>query len=408
MTRASLAPLLSLLLLACGPPIYTCTDPLPRQVPDPSSPRLHQDGQRLVAPDGSEVHLDGVNLGGWLMWEAWIWGRTLQLTHLDRQSESHMLLRLTELYGAQAAATFQGRIDAELVTQADLAAIADLGMVAVRLPLNHTVVEDPARLVVVDRLLDAAEAEGLWVVLDLHAAPGGQANLFTADPDPVLLWDDTDAQDQTVADWRTLAARSADHPAVAGYDLLNEPQPPDDAVYLDLLGRIIAAVREEDPDTLIIVEGTSYARDFRPFTTRLDENMAYEAHLYTALDGAALQRPDGFSELARCHDTPVWLGEYGEDQPDQVGDLRQAIAGANLAGAAFWPWKKVLDGRYPGLEEIQAPADWDPLMEDLTAKTGKAGHLDWTQAQAALDGFLAAAEPQALHLDAEMAAAIEP
>ncbi len=397
--------MLLLLLVGCGPPVYTCTDPLPANQPNVSNPRVHEEGTQLIGPDGSEVKLDGVNLGGWLLWESWIWGRPLDLLHLDRQSESHMLGRLTELYGADEAATFRSRLDAELMTEADLAAIAALGFTTVRLPLNHTVVDDPARLATVDALLDAATANGLQVVLDLHAAPGGQADLFTADPDATLLWDDPKAQTATVEVWRTLAARYAANPAVVGYDLLNEPIPPDEAAYVALLADIIAAIRAEDPDTLMIVEGTAFARDFRPFTERLDENMAYEAHLYTSMDSRALDRVGGFAELQTCHDAPVWLGEFGEDQPTNVASLRDAADAAGLAGTSFWPWKKVPTSN-PGLGEITAPDDWLTLLDDLTAADGTSGKLDRSQADAALDGFLAAAVPDQLTMNPDMVTAL--
>lgn len=397
--------MLLLLLIACGPPVYTCTDPLPAHEPDTSNLRLHQEGTRLIGVDGAEIKLDSVNLGGWLLWESWIWGRPLDLLHLDRQSESHMLARLTELYGSDEAAKFRTRLDEDLITDADLAAIAALGFSTVRLPLNHTVVEDPARLAIVDALLDSAAVEGIQVVLDLHAAPGGQADLFTADPDATLLWDDPEAQAATVELWGVLAARYAGNPAVVGYDLLNEPLPPDEAVYLALLRDIIAAVRAQDPDTLLIVEGTAFSRDFRPFTERLDENMAYEAHLYTSMDGRAIDRVAGFAELQTCHDIPVWLGEFGEDQPEDVAALWEAADVAGLAGTAFWPWKKVPTGN-PGLGEIEPPEDWLTLLDDLTAAEGKPGHLERAVAESALQGFLEAAAPDVMTVNAEMAGAL--
>ena len=395
--------MLLLLFIACGIPVYHCETPWSAHVAQ-DSPFVHQDGTRIVDPAGASLPFDGVNLGGWLMWEAWIWGQKINLTHLPRQSETHLLARLTELYGAEEAQAFQHDIDTGFITEDDLAAIAALGFTVVRLPFNHTVVDDPDRLLVLDAILDAATTQGLGVVLDLHAAPGGQADLFTADPDDTLLWDDPAAQVETVALWRTLARRYALHPAVVGYDLLNEPDPPDPQDWLDLLAQLIPAVRVEDPDHMLIVEGSGLSRDFRDFTGRLDENLAWQAHIYPSLDTRAIRRIEGFAELQSCTATPVWIGEMGEDSASDVEKVRRGVEEAGLAGIAFWPWKKAPNGVNPGLAEIDAPADWDLLMEDLLAKEGKEGRLSLARAQAARADFLAAAATP--RMNEEMLAAL--
>src|SRR3546814_8856147 len=78
----------------------------------------------------------------------------------------------------------------------------------------------------IDALIDWARANQIYVILDLHAAPGGQGtDLPNADrdPDAPSLWDSAENQRRTVALWRKLAARYADEPWVGGYDILNEP-----------------------------------------------------------------------------------------------------------------------------------------------------------------------------------------
>lgn len=402
------APLLLLapLLTACGIPIYECTDPLEPHHPPTDSTLLHQEGELLVDGAGEVVHLRGVNLGGWLLWEGALWGAQPASRHPERLAEGPMRARLRELYGEQAAAAFGQRIDQALVTAEDLDAIAALGLDSVRLPLNHTVVEDEARLQVVDELLLAAEAAGLWVFLDLGAAPGGQFDSARADPDATLLWEDADAQARTVATWAALARRYRDHPAIGGYGLLDEPMPDREQDYLDLLADVLAAVRANDPGHLVLIQGTAQALDFRPFTERLDENMAYEAHLSTAEDRRALRRVAGFAELATCHDAPVWVGELGEDDADRVEELRREIEDRHLAGWAFWPWKRVAAGDLRGLAEIDPTSDWRTLVEDLAAAPGTPGRLPWGQAEAALEGFLEAARPGSLRLQEETAAAL--
>src|SRR3546814_7247769 len=78
----------------------------------------------------------------------------------------------------------------------------------------------------IGRLLAWCRAHHIYLILDLHAAPGGQGNdLAISDRDPAKpsLWESAENQRKTVALWTRLAARYKDEPWVGGYDLVNEP-----------------------------------------------------------------------------------------------------------------------------------------------------------------------------------------
>ena len=78
----------------------------------------------------------------------------------------------------------------------------------------------------VDDTIAWARKYGLWVVLDLHAAPGGQTGTNIDDSwGYPWLFESEKAQVDTVALWKRIAARYRDEPSVLGYDLLNEPIP---------------------------------------------------------------------------------------------------------------------------------------------------------------------------------------
>ncbi|MFX6895585.1 cellulase family glycosylhydrolase, partial [Acinetobacter baumannii] len=69
---------------------------------------------------------------------------------------------------------------------------------------------------------------------------------------------------------RFLADRYKDEPAIAGYDLLNEPYAPSNEVVVSFFERLIPAIREVDPRHLLFVEGNRYARDFEGFERLLE------------------------------------------------------------------------------------------------------------------------------------------
>ena len=77
----------------------------------------------------------------------------------------------------------------------------------------------------VDNLLDWCESNNMYLILDLHAAPGGQgfgSDINDYDPNLPSLWESEENKNKTIALWGKLAERYSDEPWIGGYDLLNE------------------------------------------------------------------------------------------------------------------------------------------------------------------------------------------
>ncbi len=84
----------------------------------------------------------------------------------------------------------------------------------------------PKGFAITDSLLQWCKDNQLWLILDLHAAPGGQGNdLNISDRDDTKpsLWDLKANRDKTIALWKELAKRYVNEPMIAAYDLINEP-----------------------------------------------------------------------------------------------------------------------------------------------------------------------------------------
>ncbi len=65
----------------------------------------------------------------------------------------------------------------------------------------------------IDSLLDWCGDNEMYLVLDLHGAPGGQgknADISDYDPSKPSLWESQDNKDKTVALWQKLAERYSD------------------------------------------------------------------------------------------------------------------------------------------------------------------------------------------------------
>lgn len=341
----------------------------PSSEPGATNPMVHQFGMQLVDGRGEPLRLAGVNLGGAFLWEGWIWGGDLQLLRMPRNSESSIRQGLADLLGAPAASSFTTAIYDRYVTAADFAAIASMGFNVVRVPLNYRLFDTPGGFALVDRLLEWAEASRVYVVLDLHSAPGGQSKYFVADPGPQLLWESADLQRRTVALWRTIAERYASRTIIAGYDLLNEPDPPSGAALVNFYGEIIKAIREVDRQHLVLLEGTNFAKDFSMFAGPLDPNLAYSFHMYTWFGEDPQKLVAGFAEAARRAKVPMWCGEFGENQAPLVRASVDAIdlPASAAAGWAFWTWKKASGGKYPALVGIPTSPAWSAVIQWISA-----------------------------------------
>jgi hypothetical protein len=319
---------------------------------------LHQRGTQIVDEHGKEMKLRGVNLGGWLVWEGWIFGKGI-LT-----SETTILTRLEKAVGVRETGEFRTRVHDNFITEADIQKIAEAGFNCVRVPLHHRLFEGDEGWRLLDRMLGWCEKHGVYAVLELHAVPGGQSQLGMADPGDArhLVWASEENQKKTVAIWRAIAARYRNRKIIAGYDLINEPAPPSGKDLIRLYGRIIEAIRAVDPDHLVILEGMKFASDFSVFEKPLCENQVFSFHMYTWFGDDRKRKLAAYQAFAQNHNTPLWVGEFGENTYEMIrSTVVMYDRCPQINGWAFWTWKKA-PTRYPGLVTITVPKDWEAVM----------------------------------------------
>ncbi len=398
----------ALLLAACGPSIPDWSSALPPvDAPPAANPFVHQDGRRLVDGSGAPIALRGVNLGGWLAWEGWIFGGGWSL-----DGESKLMARLAQVVGPEEAERFREGVRERFITEDDVARIASLGFNTVRVPINHVLLEDdahpyayrPEGWAVLDRLLDWCEAHGVMAVLDLHSAPGGQSPWFMADPDATLLWDSNANRDRTVALWRAIAARYAKRPGLAGYDLLNEPSPPNDAVLFDLYRRIAAAIREVDPNHLLILEGTAGASNLSAFTGPISTNQLYSVHQYEFFGDWKADELARWSAVGEAHGVPLWIGEFGLQTAGPTAKSVALYAAPGLAGFAFWSWKEAVPSHDNLVRVTEAPKAWIELASWMNG--AMVGQPSAEAARAVMQAFLDALPLSRCTVDEGMAGAL--
>jgi endoglucanase len=307
---------------------------------------VRRSGSVIVGPNGSELLLRGIGLGGWLVPE----GYMLQTSGFAN-SPTEIRNKVVEVVGEANADLFFQTYRDNYVTRKDIEKIASWGFNSVRLPMHFNLLtprDQPgvyleSGFVLIDSLLSWCEASRLYLILDLHAAPGSQNNDNIGDYIPTLpsLWESQSNQDRTVELWKKLAERYSSKEWIGGYDLLNEPKwnlGPVNQPLRDLYIRITSAIRQVDKNHIIFIEGNWYATDFAGLTPPWDENMAYSFHKYW--NSNTQSSISSYLNLRTSSRIPLWLGESGENSNAWFTDCI-ALLESNNIGWSWWPHKKI-------------------------------------------------------------------
>ena len=258
--------------------------------------------------------------------------------------------KIVEVVGPQNVDTFFTAFRANFVTRKDIERLAQLGFNSVRMPMHFQFFVTQSQpnvwlesgFVVMDSLLRWCGDNKIYLILDLHAAPGGQSANNISDYNPALpsLWDLESNKTLTIALWKKLAERYAKEPWIGGYDILNEPawnlgtvNEPLRSLYLS----ITSAIRQVDTTHIIFVEGNWYATDFNGLTPPWDNNMVYSFHKYwNATDVGSINY---LLSLRTSTNRPLWLGESGENSNTWFTDCISLME-INKIGWSWWTLKK--------------------------------------------------------------------
>jgi hypothetical protein len=319
---------------------------------------------RLVDGAGNAVLLRGVGLGNWLLPEGYMFRFFPPAPQSPREIEA----LLVDLVGEHDAAAFWRGFRTHWVGESDIRAIAAADMNHVRLPINARAIMDAdgdlldEGIGLVDRLIDWCRLHGLWVVLDLHGAPGGQTgtNIDDSPNGKPELFTDSRYRELTIMLWRALAERYRDDTTVAGYDLLNEPlpEPREHSDSLASLYRdLTSAIREVDGNHLLIYEGTHWATNWDIFTEVWDENSALSFHKYWSPPDRGSIR--AFLEHRERLGLPIYMGEGGENGLGWLQTAFQLYDDYEISWN-FWPWKKV--ETYSSPCSVAAPRGWEAIV----------------------------------------------
>lgn len=320
--------------------------------PSPSLSFLHTEGNKLVNKEGQIIQLRGVNTGCWLLIEPWI----INCAWQDGiESEKDIWDLMTRRFGRDGKLELIKTYRDNFFTETDVQRIAASGLNCIRVPIWWRAIDDPeygGDIDYLDRCIRWCEKNGIYVIIDLHGAPGGQSaeDKIVGEPSNGDLWNEEKFKQQTIAWWERIARRYKDNPTVAGYDLINEAMSATVPDMMALYDRIYKAVRALDDQHVIWLEDGLRGFHRMPHAQEFNwENVAYSFHYYPqdpqeafAAGSTILHQ---FNRMALYYDVPILVGEFNSMHFERGGveTFLRYIDIFNYYGWSwtFWTYKKI-------------------------------------------------------------------
>lgn len=325
-------------------------------------------GTDLVKPDGTKLFIRGTNLGNWLNPEGYMFG-------FSKTNSPRFINELfCQMVGEDDTADFWEEFKNNYITRGDVEYIASTGANTIRLPFHYKLFTDEDYMgrasghdgfERIDSVVNWCRDNKLYLILDMHDAPGGQTgdNIDDSYGYP-WLFESGRAQQKFCDIWERIAARYADEPVILGYELMNEPI----AHYFEnkeeLNGKLEAlykrgteAIRRHDRNHIILLGGAQWNGNFEPFADwTFDDKLMYTCHRYGGDPTAdAIRAIIDFRDRTGL---PMYMGELGHNTDEWQESFSRTLE-ANNIGYTFWPYKKLGDSCMMGIDR---PEGWDKVV----------------------------------------------
>jgi len=355
-------------------------------------------GSQLVDEKGNSIILKGTNLGNWFVPEGYMF-------KMDKVNSPRKIDELLyELVGPDSLKVFWKGFLNNYITHDDIKYLKRIGCNHIRLPFHYKMFTDDlymgernAGFKYFDRLIEWCKEEKIYVLFDMHCAPGGQTgdNIDDSYGYP-FLFKSKSSQDLMAAIWVRIARKYRNEPIVLGYDIVNEPI----AHYFDdeidnlnhelflLYERIIKEIRVVDKEHTIFLNGSIWSTNFDVFEAIIDGNVVYEFHKYWFdVNQNAIQ---SYLDFREKHQVPIYIGETGENTDQWVKDFR-VLLDEHSVNWCFWPYKKMNNTR--GIMNFKEPENYHLIstyaqMDRFTYENIRKNRPDILKVQNALNEYL--------------------
>ena len=301
---------------------------------------------------GDVVYLRGTNAGGWLVQENW-------MNPTNASDQKTMMTTLANRFGASKRDELVSTYENNYWTTQDFDNCAEMGMSVIRLPFTYmNLCDDNGNLKsnAFDRLdwfVQNCSQRGMYVILDMHGAFGSQNGMDHSGEinDGKQLYYNQSNKDKTLNLWKKIAEHFKGNPAVAAYDILNEPGIKAAATYSlhwDFYNEIYNTIRSKDSNHIIIME-SCWDADNLPRPSQYGwTNVAYEYHYYpwSAQNSSDAQKSYFSSKVSDIanhnYGVPTFVGEF--TCFEQAEGWKAAMSTFNGQGWHWTTWSYKVTG----------------------------------------------------------------
>lgn len=332
-----------------------------------SSAFVRAEGKYLMVNKNDTINLKGTNIGNWLVPEGYMF--KLKTANSPRKIDE----LLYELIGPDSLRSFWDQFLHNYIQYEDIKYLKSTGCNHIRLPFHYKLFTQDLYMgrryqgfVYLDRIIEWCRKENLYVLLDMHCAPGGQTgdNIDDSYGYPYLYKSDM-SKKQLSQVWQRIASKYKDDTLVLGYDLVNEPI----AHYFDdemdvlndelfsIYKTVISDIRKIDTNHLIFVNGSNWSTDFSVFKDTLGDNVVYEFHKYWF--DVNQKEIEEYLMFQNKHNVPIYIGETGENTDEWVLSFRELLE-KNKVNWCFWPYKKMNNTK--GIMNFEQPQDYELII----------------------------------------------
>lgn len=338
-------------------------------------------GCDLVDPNGKKIFIQGINLGNWLNPE----GYMFLFDNSPAASFRNINEGFCEMVGPDFTKEFWRRFKENYITEKDIQYIAKTGMNSIRIPFHYKLFTDEDYMgldadqngfEILDKLIGWCHKSGIYVILDMHDAPGGQTgdNIDDSYAYPWLMESEPSKQ-LYCSIWQNIARHYANEPTVLGYDLMNEPiahflldkHPQLNDSLLVLYKRCIDSIRKVDQNHILLIGGAQWNSNFKIFEGKhLDDNMMFTCHKYGC--DTLQQSIQYFVDFRDKVKLPMYMGETGENTNTWIAGFTRLMNRNNI-GWNYWLYKKMVPGSC--MVTIPTPKDWDVIIWYMQADRRK-------------------------------------
>ncbi|TRX72079.1 cellulase family glycosylhydrolase [Carboxylicivirga sp. M1479] len=372
---------------------------------------LRVDDTQIVNEEGPFI-IRSIGTGNWMIQE----GYMMQSTDAGINTHTQFREKLNETMGTDKTNEFYDFWLEHHFTKTDVDSMKAWGFNAVRpalhykwftLPIEQEIRNADGTLSatwldegfnMLDELVSWCEANQMYVILDMHGAPGGQgkdANISDYDPSLPSLWESVDNQDKLVALWVKIAERYKDSPWVGGYDVINETNWDVDGntqnqngcncktnkPLWDLHQRLTEAIRQVDQQHIIYISGNCWGNNYNGFENHplstLDTNTVLTFHKYW--NSNHQNSIQWALDMREQYNMPLWMSESGENSNHWFAEAIELFE-KNHIGWSWWPVKKsrlnnvlkvntnenyyeLLDSWKEGNEPLSADKTYEAVMD---------------------------------------------